>query len=115
MTDLENAARAAESKSVAAHKASIRTAKAADAANAAAKAARARANEAGRAAAAAWDEVRAARAACAAEVEAADALNSTLCADNVHEWECKAYCGPDSGSEILTCARCGEVHTITYY
>jgi hypothetical protein len=38
-----------------------------------------------------------------------------VCMDKGHDWACESHCGPDSGSETLTCKRCREAHTITYY
>ena len=38
-----------------------------------------------------------------------------VCIEEGHRWECTASIDPDSGSESLTCKRCGESHSIRYY
>ena len=39
----------------------------------------------------------------------------TPCADGDHQWECEGDIGPDSGSETLTCIKCGHTEQIIYY
>lgn len=32
-----------------------------------------------------------------------------------HDWVTEIHFGPDSGSEYITCSRCGEIHRNIYY